>query len=169
MNAVETLSAEELILARATKAAIEATGGGKVCLHVTRIQSEAQLSRCASRNNPDSITIRDAAAIESISHGRAGHPHITRALARLAGGVFVPLPEADEAGDGLLASVVTLVEELGDVSQAIRAGLADNDFSRGDATLAIDQLDELDQASAALRMKLCAIVDEDRPGRRPAP
>ena len=131
-----------------------------------RANRSASFRAANRRTTPDSLTIRDATIIEAIGHGRTGHPHIVRALARLLGGVFVPLPVGPEDPDGIRGSVVTLTCELGDVARAIGDALSDDgEVDAREATDALLQLDELDAASAALRIKLQRIAATPKKGR----
>jgi hypothetical protein len=162
------LTTDEQILARATKAAIQAAGGLEDCERETGT-SDSQLSRCCSPHQRDSITIRDAVAIESIGHGQPGHPHILRAMARVIGGlIVVALPDGPEDDHGLVNSVLELTTELGDVSAAIASSLRGDsaggaDVTKAEAALALEHLHDLDQASAKLRRKLERIAKGEAP------
>lgn len=153
------LSSEEKILALATKRAIQAAGGIDVCARETGL-STSQLSRCNSPNHRDSLTIRDAHTIEAI--GDSGQPHILRALARLLNCVVVPMPEAIADVACIASGTMELTAELGDFAQQVRSALSDGEITPAEAGLALEHLDELDQASAALRMKLRSIADSKR-------
>ncbi len=162
------LSTAEQILAKATKSAIEAAGGLARCEGEVVI-SDSQLSRCCSPYLSDSITVRDAAAIDAIGHGQPGHPHILRALARVIGGfVVIELPEAIDDDSALVHSVLELSSELGDVSATIAASLRGDSAGgakvvRDEAQAALEHLTHLDQASAKLRRKLERIAKGDAP------
>jgi len=168
MNA-RGISSGEQILAAATKAAIQAAGGLDVCARETGL-STSQLSRCCSPHSRDSLTLRDAATIEAITHGAPGHPHMLRAIARLLDFLPVPLPSGIEDGQGLLRSVADIAAELGEVAQAIVDALSGDGrvdaIEAGDVTV---QLDQLDIASASLRLKRRAITgDTAQPASAPA-
>lgn len=93
------------------------------------------------------------------SNGTAGHPHVTRLLCGMAGGIFVPLPPADGDVDALGGLMLTLAVELGDVSAEIRNALADDGrVTGGEAERVLSELDDLDRASARLRMVLGEIA-----------
>ncbi len=154
------LSPEEQVLALATKRAIQAAGGLEICERETDV-SDTQLSRCCSPNHRDSITIRDAVTIEAISHGRDGHPHILRAMARAIGGcAVVLLVEPDDAHESCLRSAaIELTVELGDFQGALldafRASSAGGEaMTPAEAALAIEQLDDVDRVSTRLRHRL---------------
>lgn len=85
---------------------------------------KSQAHRCCSINDDTSFfNLRHVATMERL----APRPLVTMALARQAGGVFVRLPEAFGDETGLPMQVVGLVKEVGDVADALREGLADDD------------------------------------------
>lgn len=139
---------------RLARRLIELVGGVEAAAHYCRI-GKSQLSDCCNPNIPaflPSDVIEDLEAI-------AGDPVLTRHLARVAEYLLVPQPQGGDDPDGLMQSVTEITAELGDVAHAVRAGLTDGKVSRGEAITAIEQLDDLDQASARLRSKLLRIVD----------
>jgi hypothetical protein len=85
---------------------------------------KSQAHRCCSPNDDSSFfNLRHIAAMER----RAARPLVTMALARQAGGVFIRLPEDFGDASGLPMQVVGIVKEVGDVADALREGLADDD------------------------------------------
>jgi hypothetical protein len=154
------LTSDEQVLARATKLAVQAADGLEVCSRETG-KSDSQLSRCCSPYMPDSLTIRDAVIIESIGYGKAGHPHILRAMARLLGFVVVPLPTVAGGDDSLLKTVAEMMAELGDVATGVAEALRDGKCDAHEAAGILIQLDEHDTVSARLRCELNAIVAEE--------
>lgn len=100
------------------------------------------------------INLRDLRELEV----HAPAPVVTAALSRLAGGVFVPLPHAPWGEDTLPMQVLTLAQELGDVSHKITDGLRDGALSPDEAQAALDELHQLDMASARLRLMLEALA-----------
>lgn len=158
------LTPDEQVLAGATKQAIRAAGGLEVCARETGI-SDSQLSRCCNPQMRDSITLRDALTIEQIAHGTSGHPAILRAMARLLGFVVVKLPSGIDDKAGVAASMMKLTAELGEVAGEISNALAnDGEVDAKEAARSLLQLDDLDHASAALRLLLTRI--RDGKGRR---
>jgi len=156
------LSLQEQKLAEATKHAVQEAGGLDACREETG-KSNAQLSRCCSKFEPDSITIRDAVMIDAIGFGRAGHPFILRAMARALGFVLVRLPEVHE-GTELTQGVTDLACELGDVAQAIRDGTSANsplgvELSAGEGEAILSHLDDLDAVSARMRLTVQKMVE----------
>lgn len=156
------LPSDEQRLAAATKRAVQAAGGLKVCEDETGT-SDSQLSRCCSPNHRDSITVRDAVKIEAIGHGESGHPHIINAMARMLGGVFIMLPEAVSDDRQLQLTVLELSSELGDVSRAVSdaicgASAGGAQVVPAEALVVLDHLADLDRASARLRHQLECII-----------
>lgn len=156
----DALSSDEQILALATKRAIQAAGGLDVCARETGL-SDTQLSRCCSPNQRDSITIRDVVAIEAINHGRVGHPHVLRAMARVIGGCAVVLlvEEDSESESCLRSAAIELTKELGDFQGALldafRANSAGGEaMTSAEAAVAIEHLDDVDRVSGRLRHRL---------------
>ena len=159
------LSSDEQVLAAATKRAVQAAGGLEVCERETGL-SDSHVSRCCSPNHRDSITIRDAVAIEAIGHGEAGHPHILSAMARIIGGVFIMLPEGVADDRSLQMSVIELSSELGDVSRAVSdavagSGAGGSAVTAAEAGMVLEHLADLDRASARLRHQLERIAQGD--------
>lgn len=153
------LSSHEQVLALATKRAITAAGGIEVAAAETG-KSMTQLSRCNSPNHPDSIALRDALTLDSIGRGHAGSPFIIHAFARLLGGVFVELPQGPADADGMIATVMQLTSELGDVARRISDAFSDDGKCDADeARGALAELDQMDAASARLRLMLNRIVE----------
>lgn len=156
------LTSDEIVLARATKLSVQAAGGLDICARETG-KSDSQLSRCCSREYPHSLSLRDAAIVDGLRQG--GEPHIVHALARLAGGVFILLPEIHADATALQTSMLELSCELGDVASEVRAAVSTGGDGgeevrphERDAILA--QLDDLDRASARLRHQLTHAVRE---------
>ena len=150
----DTLRHDERLLALATKRDVQAARGLEACSAETGL-STSQLSRCCSPNHRDSLTIRDVATITALGGDEDGHPYVVKALARIAGGVFVKLPDAVGA-DSIEATLIEIASEFGDVAQAVRAAMADREWSRGEIADALDELDQLDAASARMRHALQA-------------
>lgn len=155
MNTNAPLSPGEKALALATKRAIQAADGLAFCEGETGV-SDTHLSRCCSVNHRDSITIRDAVKIEQLGSGN----HILKAMARQLGLLVIPVPSADVDGQGLSQSVIELGAEFGDVSRAVIAALNDGNCNASEASAVLEQLDQMDEVSARLRVQLRLLADE---------
>ncbi len=154
------LSAEEQVLALATKRAVEAAGGLERCAAETG-KSTSQLSRCGSTELPDSMALRDAFTIDALGRGTRGAPFALNALARLHGMILIDGPGAVTDGDCLQASVMELTCELGEVASTIRAATADGEWSANEVRATLREFDELDAVSARARAKLMAMLRPD--------
>ena len=110
---------------------------------------KSQAHRCCSSNDESNFfNLRHIAAMER----RAAAPLVTIVLARQAGGGFIRLPEGFGNSSGLPMQVVELVKEVGDVADALREGLADDD--------------ELDNAELAkIERELDELIDKAVQGR----
>lgn len=161
------LPREEARQARAVRLAIEAAGGLEPASQDTG-KAHSHLSRCSSPNHLNSLTIRDVEIIEAAGHGAPGHPHVTRHLCRRAGGIFVSLPEPCTDSQGLAAAACEIAAEMGDVAAAVRTAVADGHADRAERAAIRDQLEELDAASASLRLRLDQMdADEERANAQP--
>ncbi|APR52011.1 hypothetical protein CA223_06705 [Sphingomonas koreensis] len=155
------LSAEEQRLARATKLAVQIAGGLDSCSEETG-KSTSQLSRCCSSESIDSISIRDAVIIDSIGFGKAGHPAILNAYARLLGGVYVQLPTGPDDPEGVTISLTEMTAELGDVAAEVRRALTDDGkVNAKEAWIILEQLHDLETKSATMRVLLQRIIDQE--------
>lgn len=111
----------------ATKALIKAAGGQEEATRFTGMRSQSRLSSYGLPNTDAFMTIDSVRALEAVTHGLPGHPHVTRWLAGEAGGVFVPLPRAvlADAADWHV-EMAAVSKEVGDVIQRICLALADS-------------------------------------------
>ena len=153
------LSVEEQILAQATKRDVQAAGGLEVCAAETGL-STSQLSRCGSTSHADSLTIRDAATIGALTAGTRGAPFVLHALARLAGMIIIDGPGTVDTPDCVQASVMELVQELGDVSRSVSLAVADGKWTTREVDASLAELDQHDVVAARLRGKLMQIKRE---------
>lgn len=161
------LPADEQRLALATKRAVQAAGGLKVCEDETKV-SDSQISRCCSPNQRDSISVRDAVRIDAIGAGEAGHPHILNVMAEILGAVVIMLPEPVTDDRCLQMSVIELSCELGDVSRAVSDALsgtgdAGTEVTPAEARVALERLADLDRSSAKLRHQLQRLAEAREP------
>ena len=86
-------------------------------------------------------------------------------MARIIGGhVVVQIPELLGDGAGLVQSTLDIATELGGLSRSIsdamhESSAAGEEVTAGEASVALEHLDKLDQASARLRMRLKHIAE----------
>ncbi|XUU60668.1 phage regulatory CII family protein [Erythrobacter sp. HA6-11] len=122
-------------------------------------KSQSQLQRCASVNDADNfLNLRDAALLEA----HAGEHPVTELLCRIAGGVFLVLPDP-ALGDSanLPMQVIELADELGDVSHAVRDALRDGQVNRAEAGEIERQLDQLIDKAVEARAMVQAMQGKD--------
>jgi hypothetical protein len=152
------LPADEQRLAVATKRAIQAAGGLKVCAFETDL-SDSQLSRASSATERDSLSIRNAVRVDQIGRGEQGHPHILSAMATIVGAVVIMLPEAIDGSSSLQMGVVEIASEFGDVSRAIAESLSGTSaggaaMTPREAEATLQQIADVERATAKLRHTL---------------
>ena len=144
------LSPQDQQLKAATKALIHAAGGTATAgEHVGSRQQ--RMSDVGLPNTPDFIRIDEVAALEDITHGAVGHPHITHLLARRQGFTLLRQPKAPPEGADLLKLLAELAKENGDVANAILTSLADGHIDQAERSRIIEQIDE--QVDVAMRLR----------------
>lgn len=126
---------------------------------------KSQAHRCCSVNDESNFfNLRHVAAMER----RAAEPLVTMALAKMAGGVFIRLPEDFGDAAGLPMQVVGLVKEVGDVADALREGLADDDKLDANELARIEQqYDELIDKAVQGRAQVRAMQGKPAAVARP--
>ncbi len=125
-------------------------------------KGKSAVGRWVNINDEDySMPIEAASAMERVTRGTPGWPQVTSELCRLAGGVFVPLPDA-AAGDGeLRAGVMQLSSELGDVARELDSALRDERITVREETAIHRQIDDLIAKAAELKRAVTLAVDRD--------
>lgn len=145
------MTPEQLELKRATGETIKGVGGLEAAASFCRVGKSA-LSDNQSVNHADSyIAIDVLADLEPLARERSGWPHVTRALCRRMGGVFVPQPEVQSTGADLLQLLAGHAQESADVSRAICEGMADGKVCPIDARKI--------RTEVAQAMELLALID----------
>lgn len=145
---------DRLQIKRATELLVKSVGGIEPAAALLG-KSASAVGRWTNKNDAEySIPVAEMAELEA----NAPSALVTRALCRLAGGVFVPLPQAPGCDSALPLTVMELASELGQVSGKISEGLSDDgvlDDAEIDAVLR--ELDDHDAVSARLRLTLEAM------------
>lgn len=120
-----SLPPEQQVLKGATRALVRAFGGQEAAaVHLGRAQS--RLSDWSSVNQPAFAPIDVVMALEGVTAGTPGWPHVTRAMAAATGHVLVRLPEAMPAEADVFGWVANLAKEAGEVQAELGRALADN-------------------------------------------
>lgn len=121
-------------------------------------RGKSHLHRCTSVNDAESfLNLADAAELERRSTAKP----VTRALCRLAGGVFLPLPEDFGDGSALPLQVMQLAQELGDVSAAVRSALENGVIDKGEAAETEREIDQLIDAAVRARATVRRLQGKD--------
>lgn len=156
------IGAPQRVRARAIKLATGelagACGGQEAAAAITG-KSQSQVQRCCSINDDTSfINARDLALLEA----HAGVQPVTELLCKLAGGVFMPLPDPNLGeGDALPLQVIALAEEVGDVSHAVREALRDATITGRELGEIEKQYDELIAKAVEGRAMVRAMQGKD--------
>lgn len=147
------MTPEQLDLKRATAETIKGVGGVEAAATFCRVGKSA-LSDNQSVNQPESFIALDVLAdLEPLARERSGWPHVTRALCRRMGGMFVPQPDVRAAGADLLQLLGRHAQESADVSRAICEAIGDGKVCPADARKI--------RIEVAQAMELLALVDAD--------
>ncbi|MBB5684321.1 phage regulatory CII family protein [Sphingobium boeckii] len=158
------LSPDEQAEALAAKKLIRAAGGLEDAAAHTG-KSTSALSRYCLPNCPDSMPVRVAIELESVTHGSAGHPVMTRLMAQRQGFALVKLPDPMACSTIWSGFVAKLAKEGGDVMAAVcRALEDDNDVSPAEATATLNDVQELIDIAVQLRAALVERAGAVAPG-----
>lgn len=156
-----TLSLRQQRLKAASSDLVRAAGGIEDAAELLS-RGKSTIGRYVNINDEDySMPIDAVAALERVTHGSLGHPQVTAELCRLAGGVFVPLPDAAGGNGELRAGVMHLSAELGDVARGIDCALRDDTVCVREETAIHRQIDDLIAKACELKQAVTLIVDRD--------
>jgi hypothetical protein len=142
----------------ATKALIRAAGGQEEAAPLTG-RSQPRLSSYCGPNTDAFIPVDAVAALEAVTHGHPGHPHVTRWLAREAGYALLPLSRFRSAATGELHRAVGRVaKEANDVVATTCEALADGKLDKAESRRKriIPNIDEAIDRLCELR---CLVVE----------
>ena len=119
------MSPDQQVLKGAARALVRAFGGQEAAAAlVGRVQSA--VSDWCSVNRPAFMPIDAVMALESVTQGVAGWPHVTRALAQASGHVLVRMPEAAPLDADVFGWLAHLSKEVGEVQAELGRALADD-------------------------------------------
>lgn len=154
------MTPELLDLKRATAETIKGVGGLEAAAGFCRV-GKSVLGDNQSANRPDSFMALDViAALEPLARERSGWPHVTRALCRRMGGVFVPVPDGRASGGELAELLARKIKEGADVSSALCAALGDGRVEPREARAVRDEIAELMELLALMDAELSMIEQE---------
>lgn len=130
-------------------------------------KGKSTIGRWANINDEDySMPVDAVAALERVTRGTPGWPQMTSELCRLAGGVFIPLPDAGGSDGELRAGVMHLSAELGDVAREIDEALGDGKITVREEHDIHRQIDDLLAKAVELKQAVTLMVDRDARGKR---
>lgn len=153
---------EELALKRATQEMIKGCGGLEAAQPYARVGT-SNLSDYYNPSKPNYFVPIDVVAdLEPLARARDGWPHVTQALCKTMGGVFVPLPEAAPSSADLLSMMSALSAEFNDTTRAVCTGLSDGTFCRDDAGRLERELDDVIRVAVGMRSLARSISGGDR-------
>lgn len=139
---------------------LDAVGGGLPGEKYTG-KSQPRLSAYGLPNTDAFAPIDVVLKLEAVTHGSAGHPQVTRWLAREAGFALVRLPAPDAPATVWSQHGAQLLKEVGDIASALGSALAaDNDLSPREAKRMMPEADDLVDAAVAFRAALKARTEE---------
>lgn len=160
-----TLTVTQQRLKLAAKNLVAAVGGIEAAAEVLD-KGKSTVARWQSVNDEDySMPIEAVAALEAVTRGTTGAPQVTRELCRLAGGVFVPLPDIDIADDCLRGGVMQISTELGDVARELNTALADGRVTVRERDAVLREINDLIAKAVELRQLVELSADRDADGK----
>lgn len=161
-----TLTVTQQRLKVAARALVGAAGGIEAAADILG-KGKSTVARWQSINDEDySMPIDAVAALEAVTHGTIGAPQVTRELCRLAGGVFVPLPDIDIADDCLRGGVMQISTELGDVARELNSALGDGRITVRERESVVREINDLIGKAVELRQLVELSADRDGDGKR---
>lgn len=159
------ITPQAAMLSQAARRAIEAIGGLENAAQVTS-RSTSQLSRCQSANEDDTLSLRDAFALDDATTGRGG-PHILRQLARMLGHEVIAIPTTPSDREEVKAQLMAVMTEVGDVSAEVIEAERDGVWTQAEARRALARTDELLSAVSAMRSLFTALAYPVEAERQP--
>lgn len=127
-----TLPVEEQRQARTVRELIAAAGGVEAAERDCD-KSKSLFSAYQSPTDPRSITLRDIEILESVTHGKLGHPIVTRYLARVAGYILVNRPDVPADRAEMMQLLAKQAEERGACDPEMMRALADGKIDQEEA------------------------------------
>lgn len=142
----------------ATRSLIKRAGGQEYAEELTG-RSQARFSAYGLKNTDAFIPIDLVRALEGVTHGQPGHPHVTRWLSGEAGYLLVRKPSRGGGSGDLHHELAAVSKETSDVVQRVLEALRDGSVSaraiaelkiRAEISEAQEQLATLDAVLAQI-------------------
>ncbi|WP_374406558.1 hypothetical protein [Pelagerythrobacter sp.] len=152
-----SLPPDEQRQARVVRELIHAAGGVEACER-DREKSKSLFSAYQSPNDPRSMPLDDIEFLESVTHGKLGHPHVTRYLARQAGCVLLPRPEVPRDRSDIITLLARQARERGECDPELLTALADGNIDEDEAERLIPMMRQRLETDAHMLAQLEAIA-----------
>jgi hypothetical protein len=151
----------DLVLKLATEELIAALGGTS-SQPAREITYQQRLSDCQGRNTDAFLRIDEVGRAEDLTVGQPGWPHVTSALCRRQGGVFLRLPDAGAPPSQWSGFVAQLGKEAGELINGICTDLSnDNDVTPEEARKRLADAADLVRVAVNLEAALKARAEQD--------
>lgn len=111
-------------LKESTRALVRAFGGQEAAEELTG-RSQSRFSDYGNRNTPDFMPVDLVLALEACTLGAAGHPQVTRLLARNAGFALVRLPQAPAGDTDWHQAIAAVSRETSESIERVCTALSD--------------------------------------------
>ena len=157
----DVLPPSQQALKVAARSLVQSVGGGEAAAGFCRV-SQQVLSTYGNVNIATAFMPIDVVvALESVTVGLPGAPHVTHALATAQGFALVPLPEARPTGKSWIAHVCCLSKDVADIIGPLAAkaegGITKKDIRDGNW---LAEADELIRAAVEFRAALLRVGEE---------
>jgi hypothetical protein len=120
----------EKLLKAATKRLVKAVGNGEgaaatIAEALGRPVRQQHMSDCGLAGTPHFLRIDEVGALEDVTAGLPGHPHVTRALAHRQGLELVPIPQAPAGVTDFHRAMAGVSKETSEIIERLCTALAD--------------------------------------------
>ncbi len=136
---------------RVTGELVRAVGGIEVAA-ADLVRGKSTVHRWTDRHDTEHfLNVDDCATLEA----QAPRPLVTELLCRMAGGVFVTLPQGEDGGgDAIAGALLGVMDEVGQLASGVRISLSDGHCDPGEAATLRGLLGELMARAAAFDLLL---------------
>lgn len=146
--------------ARIVRELIEMVGGLEGASGIVDL-STSQLSRYQSPHERDSMPLRVIRQLENVTHGKEGHPHVTRFCARHLGYSLMKRPEVPAARGDIMKLLAKQARERGETEPEMLDAVADSEVDADEAARLIPLYRRSLETTAQMLAELEAIAGRD--------
>ena len=139
-----------------------AAAGGQIDAGKAAGRNQSQISHYTNENTDAFAPLDVVLAIENVTRGTPGHPHVTRFLALEAGFGLFKLPGEAGAGTIWAQHGAAIAKEANEVVSKLCLDLADGDVDPREAKRLLPDVDEAIEALVALRESLKQRAEDPR-------